>query len=921
MRIHHIPPLLIALLLAGCGHKADPMALMAEASKLEKAGNLNGALIQLKNAAQAKGDDKNVRLQLGRLYLNLEDYASAEKEFKRARQNGADSAVTDPLIAKALSGQHDYQRLVDELALPDKISPAYPELAARKAIALIMLDRKGEASKLLEQAKEGQLQNPLLNLAWAMTAISDKKPDEALQAIDEGLKLNPRQIELLLVKAGLLQATGKAAEATNVYQTILVINPRQQSARLALIRNAIGEKRFGEARQATENLLKDAPHNLTAKYLLALIDLKENKITDARDHLAPVLKAAPSYLPAILLSGAVEYSLGNLETTQSQFTKILKVIPHHVYARRMLAAAQLRLGQSDEAAQTLAPLNPEASEDPGTLIIAGEIALAHRQFDQAEKFFTRADRLDPHSATIRTELGLARLSQGEAQGLADLESAAASEQGQRAAALLVIAHLKRGEYDAALKAASEMAQKQPQSPLPPYFSGAAHGAKKDFANARKDFEQALAKNSAYFPAASALAQLDLQDGQPKAAQARFDKILAADPKNIQAMQAQALLALKSGQQDKYLEWLNKAAQTDSKALNPRTLIAQYYLSKRDFPKALATAQEASAAQPGNPAALELLGTTQLAAGETNNAAATFTKLADLKPDSAAVRYQQGRALLAAKQPDSAQASLEKAISLSPHFIQAQIALAGLHAQAGRFNEAVKIARDIQSGQPDNPTGWVLEGDIQMAAKQPALALAAYEKATSKQANGLLLIKQQQALSALGRTAEGESRLNAWLKQQPSDMAVRAHYAESLLNRGQYGPAADQYRYMSTKSPNNLLILNNLAYALAQMNDKNAVQVALQALKLAPDNPAALDTMGWSLAQTGQPAKGIAYLQKALSKKPDEGDIQYHYAATLVLSGDKTRAQRELEQLLSTGVSFSLEKEARSLLKTLQGKAS
>ena len=103
--------------------------------------------------------------------------------------------------------------------------------------------------------------------------------------------------------------------------------------------------------------------------------------------------------------------------------------------------------------------------------------------------------------------------------------------------------------------------------------------------------------------------------------------------------------------------------------------------------------------------MELLGTTQLAAGEADNAAATFAKLADLKPDSAPMRFEQGRALLAAKQIDAAQASFEKALSLKPDFIEAQVALSRLHAQAGRYDEALKIARLSHSqppGQPDGP---------------------------------------------------------------------------------------------------------------------------------------------------------------------------------------------------------------------------
>jgi putative PEP-CTERM system TPR-repeat lipoprotein len=461
-----------------------------------------------------------------------------------------------------------------------------------------------------------------------------------------------------------------------------------------------------------------------------------------------------------------------------------------------------------------------------------------------------------------------------------------------------------------------MSARTPQSAIPAFFSGMAYLGKKDNASARQNFERALAKNAAYFPAAAALAQMDLKDGQVKAAQGRFDKLLAADPKNIQAMQSQALLALKSGQESKYLEWLNKATQTDSKALKPRILIAQYYLSKRDFAKALATAQEASAAQPDNPAALELLGTTQLAAGEAINATSTFTKLVDLKPDSAPIRYQQGRALLAAKKGDAALASFQKALSLKPDFIEAEVAVASLHAQSGRYDEAIKIARQIQTSHPDKLVGLTLEGDIQMSAKQPAQALAAYDKAASKQAEATLLIKQHRALAALGRATEGETRLSTWLKQHPDDMGVRAQYAESLLTRDQYGPAAEQYRYLSAKAPNNLVVLNNLAYALAQMKDHQAVQVAQQALALAPDHPATLDTMGWALLKTGQATQALPYLKKALSKQPDAGDIHYHLAAALAESGDKARARQELNQLLNSGLDFSQKAAAQALMQTL-----
>ena len=95
--------------------------------------------------------------------------------------------------------------------------------------------------------------------------------------------------------------------------------------------------------------------------------------------------------------------------------------------------------------------------------------------------------------------------------------------------------------------------------------------------------------------------------------------------------------------------------------------------------------------------------------------------------------------------------------------------------------------------------------------------------------------------------------------------------------------------------------------------------AEQALKLQPDNPAVMDTLGWILVQLGQTERGIKLLQQALTKAPDAAGIQYHLASSIAKTGDRGRAQSELDRLLASGVAFPREREACTLLKQLQGK--
>ena len=95
----------------------------------------------------------------------------------------------------------------------------------------------------------------------------------------------------------------------------------------------------------------------------------------------------------------------------------------------------------------------------------------------------------------------------------------------------------------------------------------------------------------------------------------------------------------------------------------------------------------------------------------------------------------------------------------------------------------------------------------------------------------------------------------------------------------------------------LLVLNNLAWSLSESKDNRALGFAEQALKFKPDNPAAMDTLGWLLVQEGQRQRGIKLLQQALSKALHVAEIQYHLAAAVAKAGDHIRAQRELDRLL------------------------
>ncbi len=918
------PRLLLTLilgtsLLSACGAE-DRTSLVAEARAMVAAGDYKAAIIQLKNAVAEDENNAEARFELGKLYFDQRNLASAEKEFRRAREAGYAPNAANLMIARALLGQREFQRVLDELPAPADSSPDAATLLALRAMAELGLERKEDARKTTQRALQAAPDNPEVHLALAQLALADRNTDKAMQEIDQALRSDPGHLDSLQLKGALLRATGKTAEAAAAYRDVIRIDPRNVNARLALSSIALAANKLADARKEVDAALKESPNNLEARYALALIDFQEKKTERARDTLASVLKAAPGFVPALLLGGSIEYALDNLQTAEAHLNKVVHAVPDNLYARRLLATTQLRLGRPDDAAKTLAPALKLAGQDAGVLAIAGEIALARKDYTQASAYFEQAAQRSPDNAAIRTELGISRLALGDQRAMADLQAAAdMGSDSSRADTFIILNHIEQKQFDAALASIAALEKKQPANPLTWNYRGVAHLGKQDFVRARDSFGQALKLNPVFFPAAANLAQMDLKDQQPDAARQRFEGILKADPKNLNAMLALADLSLRRQDEKTFVNWLEKAASAHPQDLLPRVVLARHLLARGDKNKALATAREAVNVQPDSPVALELLGTAQLASGDTTNALGSFRKLVERQPGQAAPLVKVATAQFAARDAAGARKTLQDALRIQPDVLDAQLMLGNIEIQGARFDEAHKLAKQVQQQHPSNPSGFVLEGDAAYARKDYAAALAAYERAHTLAPAGALLIRQLQALTASQRAEEGDKRLTAWLAAHPQDAGTRAAFAESLIKRKQYATAAGHYQLLNKSNPGNLVVLNNLAWALHESGDKRAAAYAEQALKLQPENPVVMDTYGWILSNQGQTDKGLTLLRQALSRAPDNAEIHYHLAVALSKSGDHARARSELGRLLASGARFPQEQDARALLAQLQSK--
>src|SRR6266567_4112857 len=89
----------------------DPQVakLLKDADAALKGGNVNLALIQLKNAVRLAPQDGNTRAQLGMALLRSGDAIAAEQALRQARGDGAADDIVVPAILRVMLSRGEFK--------------------------------------------------------------------------------------------------------------------------------------------------------------------------------------------------------------------------------------------------------------------------------------------------------------------------------------------------------------------------------------------------------------------------------------------------------------------------------------------------------------------------------------------------------------------------------------------------------------------------------------------------------------------------------------------------------------------------------------------------------------------------------------------------------------------------------------------
>lgn len=907
----------VAVLLAACGGPSDEELLAAAKDSLARQDS-KAATISLKSALQKNPELAEARLLLGTTLLASGDAAGASVELRKASQLKLPDARVVPPLARALLATGEERRIVQTWATTTLGQPAADaDLSTTLAQAYLKLDQPAKAAAAVDAALKAQPGHPPALLLKARMLASGEDVAGALALVDQITAADPRQADAWLLKGQLEQYGRKDREAAiAAYRRAVEADARKMTAHQALVGLLVASGQVDAAEAHVQQLAKALPDLAGTRLLQAQIAYLRGDFEGVRKLAQPLVQATPNNPVVLQLAGAAEFQLRAWPQAEALLAKAVQIQPGLPLATGLLAQIHLRSGQADKALALLQPELDGGRPRAETLLLAGQAHLQNGDARQAEAAFAQAAKLAPQDTRARTALALGKIGRGEAAaGLGELESLAAADAGVGADMALIASQLRRGERAKALKAVDALDAKRPRDPMPQLLRGRVLLAGGDRPGARAAFERALERDAGYFPATASLAALDLADGQADAARRRFDAELARDPKNWRAMLALAEWQERTGAGAEAVgAQLAAAVKAAPGEALPRLRLIEQRLARRDARGALAAAREATAALPTNPDLLAAQGRAELASGDYQQALTSFQKLSQLQPRSPAGLLGQSDAYIGLKNEAAAERALKSSLELVPRLLPAQRALVALYTGAGRYADAVALAREIQKQRAAEAAGYLAEAEVEFARRKPDAGLAVLRSAVQKAPGPESAVRLHAALQATGHGDEAERFAAGWQKQHPEDLAFRFHLGDLATARQDWAGAESRYREVLARQPNNPLALNNVAWLLLKQGKPGALAMAEKANAAAPGQPALRDTLALAAAAEGQLPRALALQKDTVQRAPDAPTLRLTLARLLLQSGDKAGAKAELDKLAKLGPGFDGQAEVAELLK-------
>lgn len=323
--------------------------------------------------------------------------------------------------------------------------------------------------------------------------------------------------------------------------------------------------------------------------------------------------------------------------------------------------------------------------------------------------------------------------------------------------------------------------------------------------------------------------------------------------------------------------------------------------QHQFETAQAQLDDALSARPLDPAELGRLfgeqGQLYFAYSFDEAARACFLNAQTLAAQDYRWPYYLGRLLHKAGDAEASRLQFERALALDPAYAPTYLALADLHIEANRLEEAERLLNEVLKKNPESAAARFGLGRIAARRNDHAQAVAHLEAArrldpAATEINyplGLAYRAQgdvEKARYFLERRGAVKIRVADPLMSEITGLASGGRAYQMMGNeaylQGLYPEAVAAYVKALDADSANVDVRLNLGAVLLQVNNlEGAEEQFLHTLRIEPDNARALFSIGTLRARQHQDQEAAAYYRQAVASDPDYTDAHFNLANAML----------------------------------------
>lgn len=889
------------LVVSGCGEKSVK-EYMSNAQSAVAQGDIDTAIIQLKNVLKLEPENAEARFLIGKMYTQSGDWEFAQKELEKALEFQYPANEVVPLIADVYRKMGEDNKLLKlDLRAKGITVEQLIEIKYFQARAYFRSELPEKAQALIDEIKVIRSDSVYKSLTTYLEFKIAAQQEAAWLQLQEVYKTAPNEPEVILLMAqeSFIQKDIKAA--TDYFAQYRKAAPTDHPRHFMLAQLYVDQRRYAEAEPVIDDLLKLNAKQPYLNQLKALVLFHRQDFEAAFNYAEVAVDGAPEDNVNRLIAGTSAYAIKNYESAFQHLSLIASVLPDDHKALRLLANSQLQLGHVMDANETVARFVALDEQDAVLLSsIAGNLSLAGER-QKAAELIAKNEGVELQGQSL-TQLGVVKLSLDDASGILDLENAlnvdGEVQSRTEIERILVNAYLSTKKYDQALAIAQKWLA-QPETAFESHMlAGLIYHRQNKPGMAMTEYQ--LAQRLKPNDPTVAMAQLDLMPTTSEAELKLYlngiDALLAQHPDFVPAILKQYVVSKMLQLPNRMISHLeSRIAQPQSQQVLSEILGKIYVME--DLPeKAIPLFEGLKTEKPKM--FWQSLANAYATTGRFEKAVALFREWSEKAPNSAAAIFGMARVFhVRGEVAEGLKLTTRYKEELGGKDDKIDLFHIQLLIDSKKFGEAKKDYLALPSELKMRPYAAGLLGQMQLQDNDLSLAIENLLTAYKARPNAKNATYVARALAKNKQTEQARSFLAEHTANTPNDQTNLMYLASMQLTK-QPQEAIATYRKAIQLNRKNFIALNNLAYLLLEQGQLDeAGAFAEEALVLQPDNRNVMDTLASIAIKNNQLDRAETLLSKAMESGNGkvEESILINYVEVLLMNNKSRLAQRQIER--------------------------